>query len=223
VAQGADRLAARLSEEVPWLSVRVGYDAGGGWISCAELLAEQRRGGDPTAEWRESLLAQWAERYGAEQPPYVAAMFVLMWCVSVPALVAARSAAVTGAAPDVAPEALAFRRHPVDHYPAEIALLSDRVVDIPEAARSAGRHCRDFADSYEPGTKLSTLQRYGAIEDEYRTAIPAAAPYAAETAAAFGVDLASRWRTSCCFLYALPGVKPCSNCPRLLSVSSGSQ
>lgn len=215
-------MAERLSADVSWLSVRTAEQVPGpDWTWCAGLLAEQRAGGDPTAEWRKSVLDQWAGEYGADQPPYVAAMFVLMWCVSVPALVAARSAALTGVSPDVAPEALAFRRHPVDHYPAEVALLSDRVVPMSEAAGTASRHCREFVDSYRPGVKLSSLQRYGAIEDEYRAAIPPGAPYAAEAEQAFGVEPAPRWRTSCCFVYALPGVRPCSNCPRLITTDSG--
>jgi hypothetical protein len=95
--------------------------------------------------------------------------------------------------------------------------MSDRVVALAEAAVQVESHCRAFTDTYEPGVKLSSRQRLGAIEDELRAALrtPAEAPYAAAAAEAFGVDLDQPTRTSCCFIYALPGVTACGGCPRI--------
>jgi hypothetical protein len=214
----AGRLADILDGEVSWLSVRTALaPPGPGWISCAELLADQQGGGDPTYGWRRALEDDYAREYAIEPPVQVAAMFVLMWYVQVPSIVAGVSSAMTGFSPEVSPEALAFRHHPKAHYPAEVALLSEKVIPAAEAASQYELHTRAFIDSYRPGVKLSSLQRLGAAEDELRAAfrLPEEAPYAAEAAAAFRIRLDQQVRTSCCFVYALPDVKPCRGCPRI--------
>lgn len=211
------RLAEVLADSVSWLSVRTA-DAvpGPRWISCADVVAQQQAGGDPTREWREAAAADYARDYAIEPPLQVAAMFTLMWYVQVPSLVAGVTAAVTGMSPAVSPAALAFRRHPTAHYPAEVALLSDEVVPLEAAAAQLRDHARAFLDSYEPGVKLGSLQRFGAVDDEVRAAIrlPEEAPYAERAAAAFGVSLDQKLRTSCCYFYVLPNVMTCSTCPR---------
>jgi hypothetical protein len=143
-------------------------------------------------------------------------MFTLMWYVQVPSLVAGVTSAVTGMSPDVSPASLAFRRHPVAHYPAEVALLSDEVVSMTTAAAQLKEHTTAFLDGYRPGVKLGSLQRFGAVDDEVRAAIrlPEEAPYADAAAAAFGVSLEDKLRTSCCYFYVLPNVATCSTCPR---------
>jgi hypothetical protein len=214
----ASRLAGLLDGEIPWLSVRTADGLPGpDWVACADLLAEQRAGNDPTYAWRKLLQDEYGKQYGVEPPAHVAAMFVLMWYVGVPALVAGMSTALTGVSPDVSPESLAFRRHPAAHFPAEVALLSNRVIALSEAAIQVESHCRAFTDTYEPGVKLSSRQRLGAIEDELRAALraPEDASHAAEAAEAFGLELDQPIRTSCCFIYALPGVTACSGCPRV--------
>ncbi|WP_246486537.1 hypothetical protein [Kribbella qitaiheensis] len=147
----AKSLADMLDGEMSWLSVRTA-DAlpGPEWISCAALLAEQQAGGDPTYEWRKALRDDYGRDYDIEPPEQVAAMFVLMWYVSVPSIVAALSAAIAGVSPDVSPESVAFRRHPTAHYPTDVALLSDGVVSMHEAAAQVAKHTRAFTDSYRP-------------------------------------------------------------------------
>jgi hypothetical protein len=214
----AGRLAGMLDGEVSWLSVRTAAGVPGPeWISCAELLEEQRAGGDPTYGWRKGLLDDYGREYAIEPPVQVAAMFVLMWYVSVPSIVAGLSTALTGVSPDVSPESLAFRKHPTAHYPMEVALLSERVVSLQEAAQQVREHTKAFTDSYRPGVKISSLQRRGAVDDELRAALrlPEEALQAAEAAEAFQVDLEQKVRTSCCFIYALPNVKACGGCPRV--------
>ena len=214
----AKRLADMLDGEVSWLSVRTA-DAfpGPEWISCAGLLADQQAGGDPTYGWRKALQDDYGREYAIEPPEQVAAMFVLMWYVSVPSIVAALSSALAGVSPDVSPESLAFRRHPTAHYPAEVALLSDRVVSLDQAAAQVEVHTRTFLETYRPGVKLSSRQRLGAVEDELRGAlrVPEYAPHRTAAAKAFRIDLDQSIRTSCCFVYALPNVKACGGCPRV--------
>ncbi|TDO63877.1 FhuF-like iron-sulfur protein [Kribbella sp. VKM Ac-2571] len=213
----ASRLAEVLADSVSWLSVRTA-DAvpGPDWVSCADLIAEQQAGGDPTYSWRAAAAADYARDYSIEPPVQVAAMFTLMWYVQVPSLVAGVTSAVAGMSPDVSPAALAFKRHPVAHYPAAVALLSDEVVPVATAATQIKDHTKAFLDSYEPGVKLGSLQRFGAVDDEVRAAIrlPEDAPYADRAATAFGVSLEAKLRTSCCYFYVLPNVAACTTCPR---------
>lgn len=214
----ASRLADLIDSEISWLSVSTANALPGpDWISCGELIAEQQAGGDPTSGWRKLLQDDYSKEYDIEAPVQVAAMFVLMWCVQVPALVAGVSTALTAVSPDVSPASLAFRPHPSAHYPAEVVLLSDQVIPLAETAVQVESHCRAFIDSYRPGVKLSSRQRLGAIDDELRGAIrlPEDAPYAAAAAEAFRVRLDQSVRTSCCFVYVLPNVKPCTGCPRI--------
>ncbi|WP_328327260.1 (2Fe-2S)-binding protein [Kribbella sp. NBC_00382] len=212
------RLAGVLDGEVSWLSVRAAAGLPGPeWISCAELLKEQQAGGDPTYGWREALLDDYGREYAIEPPVQVAAMFVLMWYVSVPSIVAGLATALTGVSPDVSPEGLAFRKHPTAHYPMEVALLSERVVSLEEAARQVREHTEAFTDSYRPGVKMGSRQKRGAVDDELRAALrlPEEAVQAATAAEAFHIDLDQKFRTSCCFVYALPNVKACGGCPRV--------
>ena len=209
------RLADVLADSVSWLSVSTAA-RGPGWVSCAELIAEQEAGGDPTLAWRSAAAADYARDYGIEPPVQVAAMFTLMWYVQVPSLVAGVTGAATGLSREVSPAALAFKRHPLAHYPAEVALLSNVVVPVEEAAAQHKAHVSAFLDSYRPGVKLGSLQRFGAADDEVRAAIrlPEDAPYADRAAAAFGVSLEEKLRTSCCYFYVLPNVTACTTCPR---------
>lgn len=214
----ASRLADLLDGEVSWLSVRTASAVPGpDWISCAELIKDQQAGGDPTYGWRKNLLDDYGREYAVETPPQVAAMFVLMWYVSVPAMIAGIATALTGVSPDVSPEALAFRRHPTAHYPTEVALLSDSTVSLEQAVVQVDEHTRAFTDSYRPGVKLSSHQRRGAVEDELRGAfqVPEEAVHAALAADAFGIRVDQQVRASCCFFYVLPNVKPCGGCPRI--------
>ncbi len=209
------RLAGLLDGRVPWLSVRAAGAVPPGWVSCADVLASQCAGGDPTAAWRETLQAQYGAQYGIEAPRQVAAMFVLMWYAGVPAFVAATALALTGYAP--APDSLAFRRHPSQHYPDRIVLLPGSLLPAGQAAEAVRAHCAAFAESYRPGVKLSSRQRHGAVADELRSALNrcGGGPYAGEAAELLGVGLGSAERESCCYIYALPGASECSGCPRL--------
>lgn len=202
-------IVALMAGRLPGLAVRVGEPPRGpGWVSCSDVVAAQRRGEDPTAGWRAVLESSYA-------PPQVAAMFVLMWYVGVPARIAAATSAVAGEAPDVSPGRIGFRLHPAQHYPVEAVLAPGPLLPMADAYAVADEHCRAFVDTYPSAVKLSSRQRYGAIADEFRAAIRscAGAPYAGDAAEVFGVDPDGP-REACCFIYALPGTKICSNCPR---------
>ncbi|WP_433160817.1 (2Fe-2S)-binding protein [Kribbella sp. CA-247076] len=213
----ARRLAAIVEDAVEWVDVRVADGVPGPeWVACADVVAGQRAGGDPTYEWRRTLRENYGREYGVEPPAQIAAMITLMWYVQVPSIVAGVTGAVTGRCPDVSASSLAFRLHPTAHYPVEVALLTDRVVTVGEAAEQLDEHTRAFLTTYRPEVKLGSLQRFGVVKDELRQAIrmPVEAPYADEAAAAFDVSLDEKFRISCCYFYALPNIKACSTCPR---------
>ena len=215
-----DRLAAILDEREDWLSVRTAPEVPGpDWISCEQVLAAQQAGEDPTGWWRAVLETEYGKEYEIDPPRQVAAMFVLLWYVGVPAFIASTASALTGYSPDVSPAALAFKLHPAAHYPAEVALLPGALLPAEQAYQVSTAHCRAFADSYRSGVKLGTRQRYGAIVDEYRFSIAAcsSSPHAADAARIFRVDPAVKVRDACCYIYALPGVTACSTCPRLVT------
>jgi len=217
VSYSVSGLADVLSDSVTWMSVRTADSVPGPeWVSCADLLAEQVAGGDPTYAWRTAVQEDYGREYAIDPPVQVAAMFTLMWYVQVPSLVAGVAAAATGVSPEVSPSALAFRRHPTAHYPVEVALLSKEVVPLATAAAQLKSHTTAFLDSYEPAVKIGSLQRFGAVDDEVRAAIrlPDEAPYADQAAAAFEVSLEEKLRTSCCYFYVLPKVNACTTCPR---------
>jgi len=216
----ADAYADLLNGQAGWLSVRASPSVPGpGWISCEAMVSAQLAGADPTGWWREKLETAYGAQYQIDPPRQVAAMFVLMWYIGVPLYVATVASALTGTSPDVSPGGLAFRLHPTQHYPEEIALLPGPELAMKEAAAAVLEHCRTFVDSYAPGAKLGTRQRYGAIADDIRghlvEATARGAPFAAEAVRAFGADPTVTVRDSCCYIYALPGVTACSTCPRL--------
>lgn len=211
------RLGGIVDDAVAWVSVRTADSVPGAeWVSCAQVVAEQQAGGDPTYGWRKSVWEDYGREYAIEPPVTIAAMVTLMWYVQVPSIVAGVAAAATGMSPDVSPSSLAFRRHPTAHYPMEIALLTDQVVTVGEAAAQLDKHTTAFLESYRPEVKLGSLQRFGAVKDELWQAIRMAedAPYAEEAAAAFEVSLAEKFRISCCYFYALPNINACTTCPR---------
>jgi hypothetical protein len=217
VTYSVRKLADIVDDTVAWVSVRVTDSVPGPeWMSCADVVAEQQAGGDPTSEWRKTVRESYGREYAIEPPVVIAAMVTLMWYVQVPSIVAGVAAAVTGMSPDVSPSSLAFRRHPTAHYPVEVALLTSSVVPVAEAAAQLDKHTRAFLESYRPEVKLGSLQRFGAVKDELRQAIrmPEEAPYADQAAAAFEVSLDDEFRVSCCYFYALPNIKACSTCPR---------
>jgi hypothetical protein len=217
VTYDVGRLASIVDDAVEWVGVRVANDVPGPeWVSCAQVVAEQQAGGDPTAGWRRTLRENYGREYGIEPPTQVAAMLTLMWYVQVPSVVGGVAGAATGMSPDVSASSLAFRLHPTAHYPVEIALLTESVVTVGEAAGQLDKHTRAFLESYRPEVKLGSLQRFGAVKDELRQAIrmPEEAPYADQAATAFEVSLDEKLRISCCYIYALPNINACSTCPR---------
>ena len=61
---------------------------------------------------------------------------------------------------------------------------------------------------FAPDVVMGSRQRWGVVDDVWRTAVRLA-----DGAAGVAVGPAPQ-RTSCCFIYVLPGMRECASCPR---------
>ncbi|MFC7490641.1 MULTISPECIES: (2Fe-2S)-binding protein [unclassified Knoellia] len=101
------------------------------------------------------------------------------------------------------------------HYPARLGFLSvspaaPELEDRLRGARTAYRVLgQEIADAYDGGVKMSSLQRFGMVDDLWEMALREA-----RGAAGHGLGSAVE-RRSCCFIFALPGCHECAGCPRL--------
>lgn len=68
---------------------------------------------------------------------------------------------------------------------------------------------REIAQRFDGGVKMSSLQRFGMVEDLWDMALRDAR---AAIGQSYGPTVERR---SCCFIYALPGCHECAGCPRL--------
>ncbi len=180
--------------------------------SCADIVASQDAGKDPTAPWRAQISENQAEFYGGAQSPAIPAAFVQQWYLGVLANPLATIAALGAWVIDVAPEAVRFDVSDGDGFP--VAMSTDlagaaHVVDNEKRIELARQrylsHAVRFVKGYRPGVKMGSPQRAGMIEDVWEMAV----------SAAFDDDSGMRdFRRSCCFIFALPGAVACARCPR---------
>lgn len=168
-------------------------------------------------EWCTNLTHFNDRMYAVPSPPQVASAFVLQHLLSIPAQVSA-FAAVTGPwlvdlgtldesllscdiAPGLYPERLGFLSvHPTTHD------LEERLDGARTAYRALGR---EIAGAYDGGVKMSSLQRFGMVDDLWEMALREA-----RGSTGHGLGPAVE-RRSCCFIFALPGCHECGGCPRL--------
>ncbi len=180
--------------------------------SCADIVAGQDAGKDPTASWRAQVAESQAQLYGGAQPPAVAAAFVQQWYLGLLANPLTAIAALGPWVIDVAPETVRFDLSDGDGFPVAMSTevtLASRVVDFGDRIEVARRrylsHAVRFVQGYRPGVKMGSPQRAGMIEDVWEMA----------ASAAFGHDSGMpHFRRSCCFIFALPDAVACARCPR---------
>ncbi|GAB48581.1 (2Fe-2S)-binding protein [Mobilicoccus pelagius] len=183
--------------------------------SCAQILTAQEAGEDPTASWREDVGRAQERRYRSAAPPTVGAAFVMQWYLQVVAVPAAFAAVLRDWVPDVSPEALRFDLDDVERYPVAESLGGSGIHRVPhpqmrlvEARKAYESHAMRFADSYSPGVKMGSRQRYGLVRDTWAASLDTARTSVLGEPSRLGL------RESCCFLFALPGAITCSRCPR---------
>lgn len=197
----------------------------GGWgtelpYSCADIVAAQEAGEDPTHWWREAVCAAQTDVYGVPGPPSVGAAFVLGWYLQVVAVPLAFAAALRDWLPDASPEAVRFDLADGQWFPVAVSLAPGPTERIPQpqlrflrAREKYEEHARRFADSYRPGVKMSSRQRYGLVRDTWAEALDGARTQVLHEPSRLTL------RESCCFIYALPGALACARCPRNAAVS----
>jgi len=207
----ADQLTARLG----WLTVTVGGANSPLPWSCADVLAGQEGGQDPTSSWREALTARTTQQYGEAPPPQVASAFVLLWYLDLVAYPVAYAAALGPWVLDSSASALRFDLADPELYPCDVSIVGENVLTVadPAARESLAQqryveHAQRFAVSYDTGVKMSSKQRMGAVRDTWTIAWRRAAEACLQTAPP------PTMRESCCFIFALPGAVTCANCPR---------
>lgn len=199
----------RLDAVLPW--TRVGTTAAPATVRCADVLAAP---GDPLASWRAATHRQLEARHGCPVGAHVSAAFVLQWwceAVATPLAYAAELGpwVLRGAA------GLGFDLAPA-LYPGRIVLLPALSVEAVEADEERSERARaaygEVVDGvvarYAPEVKMSSLQRWGVVEDVWATS-----RLRARAAAGRDPGPLPR-RVSCCFIYSLPGLRACVACPR---------
>jgi hypothetical protein len=217
VSDSIERIARALDAALPF--VRVGTRPGARTVHCGDVV--DRAAEDPLAGWRDATLRMLEARYGVPVRPHVAAAFVLQWWCEVAATPIAYAAEL---GPWVlhGPLGLGFELAP-GLYPDRLVLLAGEpgrpglVVDVAEVEEVRAGRARTAYDEvveevvrhFAPDVKMSSRQRWGVVHDTWTTARLRAREAA-------GLETGPRgWRTSCCFIYALPGCRACATCPRL--------
>jgi hypothetical protein len=204
----------RVDDSLPFTTVTPEASPATTW--CADVLALARAGADPLAPWRDALRTQMTRRHGVPVAPHVPAAFVLQWWCEVAATPLAFAAAL---GPWVlAPEAagLGFELAP-GLNPHRIVVDPQHVVVTTEpdaedrAALARSRYdalVHDVVAGFAPEVRMGSRQRWGVVEDVWVTASRLA------TGAAGRTTGPEPRRVSCCFIYALPGMRECAACPR---------
>lgn len=181
-----------------------------------DVLAHVRAGSDPLEPWRAALSRQMGLRHGASVPAHVPAAFVLQWVCEVAATPIAYAACLgpwlllpsgAGLGLELAPGL----------NPHRIVLAPERAaveVDEDPARRLERGHTAylglvsEVVTAYAPDVRMGSRQRWGVVEDMWGTALRLARGAAGESVGP------EPTRVSCCFIYALPGMRECAACPR---------
>ena len=184
------------------------------WTS--DVVAHVRAGADPLAPWRSALLAQMEQRNATTVRPHVPAAFVLQWWCDVAASPMAYAAVLGPWLLVPSGAGLGFELAPgLDPY--RIVVVPERtslaVDDDParrlERARTAYLALvSEVVTAYAPDVRMGSRQRWGVVGDMWDTAVRLARGAAGESV---GTEPT---RVSCCFIYAIPGMRECAACPR---------
>jgi len=181
-----------------------------------DVLTHVRAGTDPLEPWRVALRSQMGQRHGVPAPAHVPAAFVLQWVCEIAATPIAYAASLGPWLLLPSPAGLGFELAP--------GLSPHRLVVDPEATsldvdEDATRRLErghtaylalvsEVVTAYAPDVRMGSRQRWGVVEDMWRTAVRLARGAAGETVGP------EPTRVSCCFIYALPGMRECAACPR---------
>ena len=207
-------VVGRVDRALPFVSATC--DGSPATVCVADVLAHVHAGSDPLRPWRDALGGQMSQRHGVPVRPHVPAAFVLQWWCEVAATPLAYAAVLGPWVLAPSPAGLGFELapglnpHRVVVDPAHTSLTAQ-----PDPARrlEAGHTAylglvSEVVAAYAPEVKMSSRQRWGVVSDTWDTAVRLAHGAAGEDAGP------EPNRVSCCFIYALPGMRECAACPR---------
>ena len=217
--------SARIDRALPFTSVVTqGSDA---TVWFADVTSRARAGGDPLAPWRAALRAQQERLHGVPVPPHVPAAFVLQWWCEVAATPLAYAVRLGEGVVVPDPAGLGFelaagpapaphRRRPGPALASSPRRWTSRRRRPRAGAEQALERARtaylglveDVVRGFAPDVVMGSRQRWGVVDDMWRTAVRLA-----DGAAGVAVGPAPQ-RVSCCFIYVLPGMRECASCPR---------
>ncbi|GAB3066986.1 hypothetical protein GCM10027053_33060 [Intrasporangium mesophilum] len=204
----------QVDRALPFTTMTTSSSAATVW--CDDVVAHVRAGTDPLAPWRDALRTQLEQRHATTVAPHIPAAFVLQWWCEVVATPLAYAAELGPWLMAPGPRGLGFELAP-GLYPHRIVVDPDRaaVVTDPETERRRERARAAYGDlvsevvaTFAPEVKMSSRQRWGVVDDMW-----SAAARLARGAAGESVGSEPR-RVSCCFIFALPGMRECAACPR---------
>ena len=227
------RVLGRIDRALPFTTiVTQGSDA---TVWVGEVASRARSGGDPLEPWRATLKAQQERLHGVPVPPHVPAAFVLQWWCEVAATPLAYAVRLGEGVVVPDPGGLGFELAPGLHPhrivvdPDRLSLESPVPPGGPDSATPGGRESaaragaepslelartaylrlvEDVVRDFAPDVVMGSRQRWGVVDDVWQTAVRLA-----DGAAGVAVGPAPQ-RVSCCFIYALPGMRECASCPR---------
>ncbi len=181
-----------------------------------DVLAHVRAGAQPLDPWRSALRTQMGRRHDAPVPPHVPAAFVLQWACEVAAVPIAYAATLGPWVLLPSGGGLGFELAP-GLNPIRIVVdptATSLVVDEDPTRRLERGHAAYLAlvsevvTAYAPDVRMGSRQRWGVVDDMWVTALRLARGAAGESVGPVPT------RVSCCFIYALPGMRECAACPR---------
>ncbi|NUO33746.1 MAG: (2Fe-2S)-binding protein [Dermatophilaceae bacterium] len=217
VSLGVDavrHVVGRMDRALPFTTASCDGSSATVWF--ADVVGHVRTGSDPLRPWRDALGGQMSQRHGVPVRPHVPAAFVLQWWCEVAATPIAYAAALGPWVLAPSPAGLGFELahglnpHRVVVEPGRVSLTAE-----PDPARrlELGHTAylglvSEVVAAYAPEVKMSSRQRWGVVSDLWDTTVRLAH-------GAAGEDVGSEpTRVSCCFIYALPGMRECAGCPR---------
>ena len=183
---------------------------------CSDVTALARQGTDPLAPWRTALREQMERRHAVAVPPHVPAAFVLQWWCEVAATPTAYAAVLGPWLLRPGPRALGFELAPglnpsrivVDPAGTDLVDEPDPGRRLEDAEHTYAALVRDVVAGFAPEVRMGSRQRWGVVDDMWASAVRLARGAAGETTGP------EPRRTSCCFIYVLPGMRECAACPR---------
>lgn len=207
-------VVARVDGASPFVEIATAGGSATTWL--ADVDAHVYAGGDPLAPWRVALRHQQERANAVTVPAHVPAAFVLQWWCEVVATPIAYAAELGPWVLVPEPAGLGFELAPSLH-PTRIVVAPERTsLWLERSAATRARSARtaydtlvaDLVTRYAPEVRMGSRQRWGVVDDMWKAAVRRGAGAAGKTVGPEPV------RTSCCFIYVLPGMHECASCPR---------